>query len=129
MLPQLVSIKKKNLKSLKKGGPILKEVISFVIKTTEYYKIQQLPVDALPMCAPSQHYLRNYEKEITELCLRADSCWPQTAEAWYQSHISSCGICDGHIGTGTHFFQNASIFPYNRHSFSAPYSFINLSPM
>ena len=55
--------------------------------------------------------LRNYEKEITELCLRADSCWPQTAEACFQSHISSCGICDGHIGAGTRFFQMLQFSP------------------
>lgn len=33
----------------------MKGVISVVIKITEYYKIQELTVDALLMCAPSQH--------------------------------------------------------------------------
>jgi len=38
----------------------LKGVISFVIKTSGYYKTQKLPVDALPMCAPSQHCTVNF---------------------------------------------------------------------
>jgi len=33
----------------------VKGVVSFVIKITEYYKIQQLTVDALLICAPSEH--------------------------------------------------------------------------
>lgn len=52
----------------------------------------------------------NYEKEITKYCLRADSCWPLTAETWVQSDISSCGIMDT-VALGQAFCQMLEFSP------------------
>jgi hypothetical protein len=40
---------------------------------------------------------------IVHTVAEAVSCWPLTAEDWFCTQVSPCGICGGQSGTGTDF--------------------------
>jgi hypothetical protein len=54
-------------------------------------------------------------------------CWPVMMEAWFQSLVSPCKICDGQNAKETGFSLITLVLLRQDPSINAPYSFVHLS--
>ena len=55
--------------------------------------------------------LRNYEKEIKELCLRADICWPKLQRPGFNPASVNVGFVMDTLALGYAFFQMLPFSP------------------
>jgi len=78
---------------------------------------------------PTQHWLIGFYNLQGVWLLRVTDwmCKYNSGEARVRSHVCTCEICGGEIGTGTGFSHSNSVFSCQYHSANAPYLIIFIS--